>query len=83
MAAGTVAKLSDACYSGVAGALASFSSFCGEVASSFFGDAREESWVLSSLIGAAPPIYLLSVFTGRERFEISIILVLRSFGNLV
>jgi len=43
VAAGTVAKLPDACYSGVEGALASCSIFCGEEASSFFGDAREES----------------------------------------
>ena len=68
MAAGTVAKLPDACYSGVEGALASCSIFCGEEASSFFGDAREESWVLLSLIGALPPICLTSAFPGKERF---------------
>jgi len=43
VAAGTTAKLPDAYCSGVEGALASFSSFCGEEASSFFGDASEEA----------------------------------------
>ena len=69
MAAGRVAKLADACCSGVEGALASCSIFCGEDAA-FFGDAREESCVLLSLIGAMPPICLTSAFPGKERFEI-------------
>jgi len=43
VAAGRAAKLPDAYCSGVEGALASFSIFCGEEASPFFGDAREES----------------------------------------